>query len=136
VQAQAEAYLTNLVNQHRAAAGSPPLTLDQTLSLASRAHSCDMQQHQQLSHTGSDGSSPGERISAVGLRFSTWGENIGDSRGMGAQAGIAAIDQAMMAEPLTRGDHHWNIVNPAYTRLGIGVILVGSQVWFTEDFGG
>jgi len=40
----------------------------------------------------------------------------------------------MMAEPLTPGDHHWNIVNPAYSSIGVGIIYVNNQVWLTEDF--
>jgi uncharacterized protein YkwD len=135
-QAQAESYLARLVNQHRADAGVPALRLDQTLSLASRGHSCDMAVHDSLSHIGSDGSTPGQRILGVGLKLTRWGENIGRSNARDVFGGIAQVDAWMMAEPLTRGDHHWNIVNPAYSRLGVGIIIAGGEVWFTEDFGG
>jgi uncharacterized protein YkwD len=135
-QAQAEAYVAKLVNQHRSAAGVPALTLNQTLSLASRTHSCDMELHRHLTHTGSDGSTPGDRIAATGLKFTRWGENIGRCGDRDPLSGIAQVDAAMMAEPLTQGNHHWNIVNPAYTQLGVGVIDAGGAVYFTEDFGG
>lgn len=137
-QASAEAYVFSLLNQHRATAGNgaQPLALNETLSLASRQHSCDMFQHQNLSHTGSDGSTPWQRITAVGISYSTAGENIGMTGGMPLTTGINAIDSSMMAEQASPGTHHWNIINPAYTQVGIGVIYANGQVWLTEDFVG
>ncbi len=135
-QAGAEQYLLTTLNQHRAAAGAPALQLNQTLSLASRQHSCDMFQHQQLNHTGSDGSSPFDRMRAVGVTFATAGENIGMAGGYGLTGGINTVDSGMMAEPLTYGNHHWNIVNAAYKQVGLGVIYANGQVWLTEDFTG
>jgi len=135
-QAQAEQYLFGLLNQHRAAAGARALQLNETISTASREHSCDMFQHQQLNHYGSDGSSPFQRISATGTSYSTAGENIGMAGGYGLNGGIDIIDNSMMAEPSSRGTHHWNIINAAYTQVGIGVIYANGQVWFTEDFVG
>jgi len=133
-QTQAETYLLNLLNQHRAAAGAPPLQLNQTIAAASRAHSCDIFQHQRLNHDGSDGSSPFQRIRATGVTYSTAGENIGMAGGYGLDSGIDAVDSGMMSEPLSAGNHHWNIVNPGYTQVGIGVIYANGQVWLTEDF--
>jgi uncharacterized protein YkwD len=93
-----------------------------------------MFQHQNLNHTGSDGSSPWQRIAAVGITFNTAGENIGMSGGLSLTAGVSTIDNEMMSEPLTPGNHHWNIVNPAYKQVGIGIIYANNQVWLTEDF--
>jgi uncharacterized protein YkwD len=131
-----EQHLLGLLNAHRAAAGVPPLALNATLAREARAHSCDMDQHQRLSHTGSDGSSPFDRMRAVGVTFTAAGENIGAASGFGLTAGLDADDRDMMAEPLTPGNHHWNIVNPAYTQVGLGVIYANGQLWFTEDFVG
>jgi uncharacterized protein YkwD len=131
-----EQYLLSLLNQHRAAAGAAPLTLSSTLSTASRSHSCDMFTHQNMSHYGSDGSSPFQRIAATGITYSTAGENIGMANGYGLDGGINAIDNGMMAEPATYGTHHWNIVNPAYKQIGLGVVYQNGQVWLTEDFVG
>src|SRR5207247_2539859 len=55
-QAQMEYYLFWVLNQHRAAAGAPPLQPNETLAVASREHACDMFQQQSASHDGSDGS--------------------------------------------------------------------------------
>ncbi len=87
-----------------------------------------------MSHTGSDGSSPFQRISAAGIAYGTAGENVGMASGYALSSGVTTIDNEMMAEPLTPGDHHWNIVNPAYSSIGVGIIYVNNQVWMTEDF--
>jgi uncharacterized protein YkwD len=135
-QAAAEQSLLTLLNQHRAAAGARPLSLNRTLSLASRQHSCDMFQHHNLDHTGSDGSSPFQRMGAVGVTYNHAGENIGMTDGYALTDGVNLTDKDMMAEPLTDGNHHWNIVNPAYTQVGLGIIYANGQVWLTEDFVG
>ncbi len=133
-QTAAEQTLLSTLNAHRAAVGARPLTLNPALSVVARTHSCDMFQHQQMSHTGSDGSSPFQRISAAGIAYGTAGENIGMASGYALSSGVTTIDNEMMAEPLTPGDHHWNIVNPAYSSIGVGIIYVNNQVWLTEDF--
>ena len=130
----AEQSLLTILNQHRAAAGAAPLKLSAKLSAVSRAHSCDMYQHHYVGHTGSDGSSPLQRIQSAGLALSNWGENVGTASGLGVMGGIQQIDDGMMAEPLTPYDHHWNIVHAAFTQVGLGVIYVNGQVWVTEDF--
>lgn len=130
----AEQSLLTILNKHRAAAGAAPLKLSAALSAVSRAHSCDMYQHHYMGHTGSDGSSPLQRIQSAGLSFSNWGENVGTASGLGVMGGIQQIDDGMMAEPLTPYDHHWNIVHAAFTTVGLGVIYVNGQVWVTEDF--
>lgn len=133
-QTATEQTLLSTLNAHRAAVGARPLTLNPALSAVARTHSCDMFQHQQMSHTGSDGSSPFQRISAAGIAYGTAGENVGMASGYALSSGVTTIDNEMMAEPLTPGDHHWNIVNPAYSSIGVGIIYVNNQVWMTEDF--
>ena len=128
----AEHFILGLLNRHRAAAGVRPLIRSYTLSDVSRAHSCDMATHGWLSHLGSDGSTFFNRPANAGIAFNAVAENIGLTGG--GDAGIAAIDAEMMAEPLAPSDHHWNIVNAASTRVGIGVVQARGQIWFTEDF--
>lgn len=130
----AEQSLLALLNKHRAAAGVAPLKLSATLSVVSREHTCDMMTHHIMGHDGSDGSTPLQRIQSTGLAFSNWGENVGTSSGLGLMGGITEIDNGMMSEPLTPYDHHWNIVNAAFTQVGLGVLYVNGQVWLTEDF--
>lgn len=133
VQAAAERYILGMLNAHRAAAGVRPLRLNTMLARASRDHSCDMAVHSRLQHAGTDGSAPDGRIDATGIPYGTWAENIGECGGA-IDAGLASIDAQFMAEPLVPSDHHWNILNPEMTDVGIGVILHGGNVWFTQDF--
>lgn len=68
--------------------------------------------------------------------YSQEGENIGQATGFVPSAAVTTIDGNMMAEPLTAGDHHWNIVNGGYSIVGLGVIVANGQTWLTEDFAG
>ena len=133
-QTLAEQYLLNRLNQHRKDGGVKALTLSTKLSAVSRAHSCDMYQHQKLNHFSSDGTSMTQRILAAGIKATTWGENIGTASGYGLDGGIDANDNDMMAEPLQPGNHRWNIMNAKFTQVGIGIIYINGQEWMTEDF--
>jgi uncharacterized protein YkwD len=122
-----------------------PFTLDAGLSAIARAHSCDLALHNGQSwpgwpHTGSDGSSPFQRMAAGGYSmppYSTEGENIGWAQGYpSAQAAAAAIDAAMMAEPAGQPNHRGNILNPQFRIVGVGIIELSGWVWITEDFAG
>ena len=55
-----------LVNDIRVASGLDPLALDVRLASSAQGHSVDMSTGNFLSHTGSDGSSPGDRMTAAG----------------------------------------------------------------------
>ncbi|MCX7782668.1 MAG: CAP domain-containing protein [Meiothermus sp.] len=46
------------------------------LEAAALAHSQDMQGHNFFSHSGSNGSNPGQRITQAGYSAASWGENI------------------------------------------------------------
>lgn len=47
-----------------------------TIELAAKVHSNDMNNNNFFNHTGSDGSSAGDRLNRVGYSWTTWGENI------------------------------------------------------------
>jgi len=70
----------------------------------------------------------------MGLTYRAAGENIADANGYALIEGIDVDDADMMAEPLTQGNHHWNIVNAAYAQVGLGVIYANGWMFFTEDF--
>ena len=53
-----------------------PLTWNCTMETAAIAHSVDMGRFDIVEHTGSDGLSPGGRLSAAGYHWSRVGENI------------------------------------------------------------
>lgn len=88
-----------------------PLALDARLVVAAQAHADDMHAHGRMSHTGSDGSDPGERIARTGYAAAGWGENVA--------AGYPSVD-AVMAGWLGSDGHCANLMSPGFTAFGGG----------------
>jgi uncharacterized protein YkwD len=106
------------VNQARSASricgtdlydAAPPVEWNDTLAMAAYLHSEDMASHQLFSHTGSDGSTPGERITREGYEWWTYGENIA----VGYQT-VSAVMQGWLGSE----GHCRNIMNPAFAEIG------------------
>ncbi|MYV48115.1 CAP domain-containing protein [Streptomyces sp. SID2888] len=116
--------VVELVNAERGKAGCSPLKLNATLSKAAQAHSEDMAAHRNMSHTGSDGSSPGDRITRAGYTWSSYGENVA--------YGYATPEQ-VMAGWMSSPGHKANILNCGFKEIGVGLAQPGS--YWTQDFG-
>ncbi|MDF1523124.1 MAG: CAP domain-containing protein [Trueperaceae bacterium] len=86
-----------------------PLALDARLVAAVDAHARDLAERGVLSHTGGDGSDPGERIARTGYVPATWGEN--------AAAGYPDVE-SVMAGWLGSDGHCANLMNPAFEDFG------------------
>lgn len=119
-----EEQATALINQRRAQAGCGPLRIDRRLHIAAQRHSADMAARQYYEHQAPDGTGPDDRITATGYRWSSWGENL--DRGPRTAAG--AVNDWM-------GDrmHRDNLLNCAYTEVGIGVVQGEGGPWWTQD---
>ncbi|QBJ93771.1 CAP domain-containing protein [Streptomyces seoulensis] len=118
------ARVVELVNAERAKVGCSPVNLNSTLTKAAQDHSADMAAHNTMSHTGSDGSDPGSRITAAGYRWSAYGENVA--------YGYATPEQ-VMAGWMDSPGHRENILNCSYQEIGVGLAQPGS--YWTQDFG-
>lgn len=103
--------VTELTNQHRQAAGCPPLKLEPRLTQAAQGHSEDMALNDFFSHTGSDGSSPWDRIRAAGYDFVTAGENI---------AAGYPDPQSVVTAWMNSPGHRANILNCQFEEIGVG----------------
>lgn len=117
-----------LTNVERANNGLPPLIWDSGLASAARAHSDDLARNNLFGHTGSDGSSVGERLSRAGISHRGWAENVSGGRNT-PEATVAG----WMASP----GHRSNILNRDMTHLGVGLShLEGSRFSFyaTQKF--
>ncbi|MFI9063753.1 CAP domain-containing protein [Streptomyces sp. NPDC053429] len=121
-----ESAVLALVNKERAAAGCGPLATDSALTAAARAYSDTMARSGVMSHTGPDGSTMTSRVEAAGYGWSRLGENI--ARG---QADADAVMNSWMNSP----GHRANILNCAFTEIGIGVHKGDGGPWWTQDFG-
>ena len=111
------------VNAHRAAgascgaqgnfAAAPALAWSAPLTQASLVHSDDMMALNFFSHTGSSGNSAGQRATAAGYVWTTWGENIA-----AGQPDMASVVAAWMASP----GHCANIMNNRFRDIGLACV--------------
>jgi uncharacterized protein YkwD len=120
--------VVDLVNAERSAVGVAALAVDTRLAAAAQAHSEDQAQTLTMSHTGSDGSTLSDRVSAAGYPWSTIGENV---------AAGQATAQAVVAAWMGSSGHRANILNPSFVHLGVGVAYAtgGYGIYWTLDFG-
>ena len=63
-------------NRIRADAKLPVLAVSPRLEAAAQAHARDMAKHRKMTHKGSDGSNPFDRIVAQGYKYRRAGENV------------------------------------------------------------
>ncbi|MFE5935387.1 CAP domain-containing protein [Streptomyces sp. NPDC056470] len=115
----------SLVNAERAKAGCGPLSANATLTRAAQGHSDDMAARDYFDHTNPDGDGPGERVTAAGYPWSTYGENIA--------MGQSTPEQVMNSWMNSPG-HRANILNCDFKEIGIGVHNEGGPYW-TQVFG-
>jgi uncharacterized protein YkwD len=87
---------------------------------AAEGHSQDMAANNFFSHTGSDGSSPGDRISRQGYSWTTYAENIG-----AGYTSPAAVVQGWM----NSSGHRDNILNSNVQHVGVGFVYYPSSDW-------
>ncbi|MFP8962787.1 CAP domain-containing protein [Streptomyces nanhaiensis] len=113
-----------LVNSERAKAGCAPVRTNEKLAQAARAHSRDMAEHRNMSHTGSDGSGPGDRITRAGYEWRTYGENVAH--------GYRTPESVMNAWMSSPG-HKRNILNCSFEEIGVGLAQPGD--YWTQAFG-
>ncbi|MFE6222833.1 CAP domain-containing protein [Streptomyces sp. NPDC057854] len=124
-QGSAADQVLSLVNAERAKAGCGPLTANATLARAAQGHSADMAARDFFDHTNPDGDGPGERVTAAGYPWSTYGENIAKGQTTAEQ-----VMEAWMNSP----GHRANILNCDFKELGVGVHTDGGPYW-TQVFG-
>ncbi|MFE7038220.1 CAP domain-containing protein [Streptomyces atratus] len=120
----AAARILTLVNSERSKAGCSPLTVNAKLTKAAQDHSADMASHRNMSHTGSDGSAPGDRITRAGYRWSAYGENV---------AYGYTTPESVMAGWMNSPGHKRNILDCSFKEIGVGLAQPGS--YWTQDFG-
>ncbi len=77
---------------------------------------------------------PGSRLRRAGYTSYRWGENIGCRSASNAFASVLGTHLFYQTEKSSRGGHWVNLMNPAYTRVGIGVWVSGGRVRLVIDF--
>ncbi|MEU7585183.1 CAP domain-containing protein [Micromonospora sp. NPDC049230] len=112
--------VVDLVNAERAKAGCAALSIDDKLMTAAQKHSQDQADHKNMSHTGSDGSNAGARLDRVGYAWRTYGENVAWNQ----QTPAAVMDAWMNSS-----GHRANILNCAFTEIGVGIASSNGPYW-------
>lgn len=118
--------VTALVNSERAKEGCGTVRSNDKLATAASRHSADMAARDYFSHTAPDGSDPGDRITAAGYRWSTYGENIAKG-----QRTAADVMNSWMQSP----GHRANILNCSFKEIGVGVQDTSAGPVWTQNFG-
>ncbi|GEM79785.1 CAP domain-containing protein [Vibrio superstes] len=105
-----------------------PLTWNKTLQAVAEEHSKDMAEGDFLSHTGSNDSSPDERITKQGYIWSAWAENVA-----AGQHGVDAVLEAWMRSE----GHCKNMMDPMVTQMGAGFVEKSDteyEIYWTQTF--
>ncbi len=130
-----ETYFLSLVNEARVNAGATPLSFDGELLNASDAHSAWMDATDTFSHTGVNGSDPGQRMTAAGYGWSGYGENVAYVSGSLNEVAVNQLFQNLMNSP----GHRANILQASFQEIGIGLqegtINGYTVVFVTQNFG-
>lgn len=106
------------------------LTWNATLTQAAAGHSDDMVARNFFSHTGSNGSNVGDRVTAAGYTWRTVGENIA--------AGQSTI--AIVVDGWMKSDGHCaNLMNANYRDIGVACVAGNAnttyRTYWTQNFG-
>ena len=114
-----------ILNQEREAASLLPLEWDETAADVAYDHCVDMHLRGYIGHYNPEGLDGFRRLLAAGVELISSGENI--AHGHQTPAGVMA---AWMSSP----GHVAPILNPGFTRVGIGVHTGAGGPWWTQEF--
>lgn len=103
-------------------AAAPAVTAHPTLTTVAESYAARLGRDAFFSHTSPSGDGPGDRLTAAGYPWRTYGENIA--------AGYASVSSAM-AGWLASPGHCVNIMNPAFTEIGPGHASVSGSPYGT-----
>src|SRR5262249_56500495 len=93
--------------------GLPALTLQPALTEAAREHSRDLAKWDRISHFGSDGSNPWDRVKRAGYNARLAAENVG--------TGQVTIEEVMHGWEGSPG-HNKNLLLPEAEHMGIALV--------------
>lgn len=102
-----------LINDYRKKHGLKPLRLSPELTTAAKAHSRDLARWDRISHYGSDGSNPWDRVKRSGYDARLAAENVG--------TGQATFDEVMKGWKASPG-HNKNLLMADAEHMGIALV--------------
>ncbi|MCB9633266.1 MAG: CAP domain-containing protein [Sandaracinus sp.] len=117
-----EAAMLARINALRAEAGAPPLTRDEGLDAAARAHSVDMASHQQLVHVSPRTGDPNARARDAGVQAQRIAQNIARHA---TTAG--ALESIVASAP-----HRSQLLDPSFTHVGLASVASPQGMYVTQ----
>lgn len=118
--------MVTLVNQYRAQNGLSALTVSSALTNMARVKSQDMIDNHYFSHQSPTYGSPFDMMTQFGIRYTAAGENIA----YGQRDANAVMDAWMNSS-----GHRANILNSAYTQIGVGAAKdANGTIYWTQEF--
>jgi len=121
--ARYENEVIRLVNEIRVKNGLNPLATDWELSRVARFKSQDMKDNNYFSHTSPVYGSPFDMMKSFGISYKSAAENI--ARGQ-------STPQVVVNAWMNSSGHRANILNPSYTKIGVGYVAKGN--YWTQMF--
>ncbi|MGI9520298.1 MAG: CAP domain-containing protein [Hyphomicrobiaceae bacterium] len=102
-----------LINAYRRENGLQPLAINPQLTKAAKSHSQDLAKWDRISHFGSDGSNPWDRVKRTGYKASLAAENVGTGQG--------TIEEVMDGWKKSPG-HNKNLLLQDANEMGIALV--------------
>jgi len=102
-----------MINRYRRQNGLKPLTINPRLTAAAKAHSRDLAKWDRISHYGSDGSNPWDRVRRAGYKARLAAENVG--------TGQATLKQ-VFAGWKRSASHNKNLLLKDAKQMGIALV--------------
>ena len=102
-----------LINAYRKEKGLKPLSLNSKLTIAAKDHSRDLAKWDRISHYGSDGSDPWDRVAKTGFSAKLAAENVG--------TGQTTLEEVMKGWKKSPG-HNKNLLLKDATHMGIALV--------------
>lgn len=120
-----ELKMLSLVNKEREKAGISPLVMDEELVKIARLKSQDLIDKNYFSHQSPTYGDPFAMMKNFGVTYSYAGENLAGNHS------VEKAHESLMNSP----GHRANILNPNYTKIGIGIVEGGPYgIMFTQLF--
>lgn len=103
----------DIINQYRKDKGLKPLKLNAELTEAAKAHSRDLAKWDRISHYGSDGSNPWDRVKRTGYKARLAAENVGTG-----QVDFSEVMRGWKESP----GHNKNLLLGDATHMGVALV--------------
>lgn len=109
---------------------------DSGIYLAAKKHAADQQAHDwKLLHTGSDGSSPVDRIMLFSPAMGWGNENIGGRYGYASSTPRDMVLQLLIDAGIPGYGHRYNLLNTQWTHVACSIEKFKGMYWWIQEFG-